>query len=91
MKHVEVNELPAMLAKIRQYRSPEISIGLELLILMFPRPGELRQAKWEQFDFEERVWVRPGSIMKRGIPHGIPLSRQVISLLEQLKSINSRE
>lgn len=47
MKHVEINELPAMLAKIRQYRSPEISIGLELLILMFPRPGELRQAKWE--------------------------------------------
>ena len=91
MKHVEINELPAMLAKIRQYRSPEISIGLELLILMFPRPGELRQAKWEQFDFEERVWVRPSSIMKRGIPHGIPLSRQVISLLEQLKSISTRE
>lgn len=91
MKHVEINELPAMLAKIRQYRSPEISIGLELLILMFPRPGELRQAKWEQFDFEERVWVRPGSIMKRGVPHGIPLSWQVIRLLEQLKSISTRE
>lgn len=91
MKHVEINELPTMLAKIRQYRSPEISIGLELLILMFPRPGELRQAKWEQFDFEERVWVRPGSIMKRGVPHGIPLSWQVIRLLGELKSISTRE
>lgn len=66
MKHVGLNELPEMLTKIRAYRSENISIGLELLILMFPRPGELRQAKWEQFNLEERVWIRPSSIMKRG-------------------------
>ena len=58
---------------------------------MFPRPGELRNAKWEQFDFEERVWIRPGSMMKRGIEHGIPLSSQVLTLLNTLKSISKRE
>lgn len=45
MKHVELNELPLMLQRIRSYKSEIISIGLKLLILMFPRPGELRQAK----------------------------------------------
>lgn len=91
MKHVEINELPEMLHKIRNYSSQEISIALELLVLMFPRPGELRLAKWEQFDFEERVWIRPASIMKRRIPHGIPLAPQSIALLKQLKAITPRE
>lgn len=91
MKHVGINELPEMLYKIRGYKSQEISIGLELLIHMFPRPGELRQAKWEQFDFEERLWIRPGSVMKRGIEHGIPLSAQVIKLLKTLEVISKRE
>ena len=91
MKHVGLNELPEMLTKIRAYRSENISIGLELLILMFPRPGELRQAKWEQFNLEERVWIRPSSIMKRGIEHAIPLSPQVITLLKHLQLISKRE
>lgn len=91
MKYIYIKELPEMVKKIREYRSEEISIGLELLIHMFPRPGELRQAKWEQFDFEDRVWIRPGSIMKRGIEHGIPLSEQVIAMLIRLKSISKRE
>lgn len=91
MKHVAINELPEMLEKIRGYKSQEISIGLELLIHMFPRPGELRQAKWEQIDFKEKVWIRPSSVMKRGIEHGIPLSTQVIKLLKTLKLISKRE
>lgn len=91
MKHVGINELPEMLDKIRGYKSQEISIGLELLIHMFPRPGELRQAKWDQIDFEDRIWIRPGSVMKRGIEHGIPLSMQTIKLLKTLQSISKRE
>lgn len=91
MKHVKKHELPEMLQKIRNYSSEQISIALELLILMFPRPGELRQAKWEHFDFEERVWIRPGAMMKMGIEHGIPLSNQSINLLKRLKAISTRE
>lgn len=91
MKHIHLKDLPEMVEKIRGYRSEEISIGLELLIHLFPRPGELRQAQWNQFDFEERVWIRPGSIMKRGIEHGIPLSDQTVALLIRLKSISKRE
>lgn len=91
MKHVGLNELPLMLQRIRAYKSEEISIGLELLILMFPRPGELRQAKWEQFNFEEKVWIRPTDVMKRGIEHAIPISHQAMQLLGRLKEISNRE
>lgn len=91
MKHIDVKELPEMVNKIRSYRSEEISICLELLIHMFPRPGELRQAQWSQFDFEKCVWIRPGEIMKKGIEHGIPMSDQVLALLTRLKAISKRE
>lgn len=55
MKHVQIYELPEMVSLIRTYSSRPIAIGLELLIHMFPRPGELRNARWEQFNFDEAV------------------------------------
>jgi integrase len=88
MKHVKINELPEMISLIRTYSSRTIAIGLELLIHMFPRPGELRQARWEQFSFDQALWIRPPSIMKRGIEHAIPLSTHVIQLLVELKSLS---
>ncbi len=91
MKHVHIRELPEMIRRIKSYSRRDTGIGLQLLILMFPRPGELRKAKWEQFDFEKKVWLRPKSIMKRRKAHAIPLSPQVIKLLNELKEISKRE
>jgi len=85
MKFVSYDELPELIMKIRQYPVREIVIGLELMILLFPRPSELRLATWDQFDFDEAVWIRPASIMKNNIPHAIPLSKQSICLLQELK------
>ena len=53
MDFVTVDELPALLKKIRNNKKRAIGIGLELLMMLFPRPGELRIAKWEQFDFKK--------------------------------------
>jgi integrase len=85
MNFVTYDELPELIFKIRQYPVREIAIGLELLILMFPRPSELRFATWDQFDFNKAIWVRPASIMKNNISHAIPLSKQAICLLQELK------
>jgi len=35
---------------------PETRIALKLLMLFASRPGEIRQAKWEEFDIDKRVW-----------------------------------
>lgn len=87
MKHVEIDDLPELIHTIRNYPSRPIAIGLELLALMFPRPKELRLAKWDQFDFKKAIWIKPADVMKKGIIHGVPLSKQAIKLLEELKSI----
>jgi integrase len=52
---------------------------------VFVRPGELRTAAWSEFDFEMALWLIPDSRMKMGRPHSVPLSKQVITILEELK------
>lgn len=86
MKHVEIEELPELLRAIRGYPKRPLAIGLELFALLFPRPVELRFATWQQFDFDKKVWIKPAEVMKTGIIHGVPLPRQAIELLKELKT-----
>ena len=64
-------------------------IGLQLLALLYPRPGELRFAKWGEFDLQKRVWTIPADRTKMRRPHRVPLPEVAISLLEELKALNS--
>ena len=54
---------------------------------VFVRPGELRQAEWAEFDFERAVWSIPAEKMKMRWPHQVPLSRQVLAILEELRAL----
>ncbi len=58
--------------------------ALRLSPHLFVRPGELRKAEWSEFDDERAIWSIPAVKMKMGRPHQVPLSRQVLGLLEQL-------
>ncbi|MFT6168587.1 MAG: integrase [Celeribacter sp.] len=62
-------------------------IGLQLLALTAQRPGEVRHAKWEEFDFQEKVWSLPAAKMKMHRDHNVPLPDQAIALLDELRMI----
>jgi integrase len=62
-------------------------IALKLLLLVFTRPGELRNAYWDEFNFKEAVWSIPAGRMKMRNPHYVPLSRQAITLLTELRGL----
>jgi integrase len=66
---------------------PEVRCGLQLLALTFVRPGELRGARWAEIDFEKAVWTILGARMKMRRPHRIPLARQMITALKNLREI----
>lgn len=84
MKFVDIDEFPALIRAIRSYPKRDKAIGLELFALLFPRPVELRYATWDQFDLDKAVWIKPAVIMKKNIPHAVPLPRQAIALLKEL-------
>jgi integrase len=67
---------------------PGTRIALQLLALLFPRPGELRLAQWPEFDLERAVWSIPASRMKMRRLHRMPLPDQALELLGALRLIS---
>lgn len=78
-------ELGALMLAIDAYSGePKTAIGLQLLAILAPRPGELRLSSWDEFDFEEATWRIPAERMKMRLPHRVPLPRQAVGWLEDL-------
>lgn len=85
----EPSAIGALLRNIEEYKGSEVvRLALNLAPLVFVRPGELRQAKWEEFDLNARLWTIPAGRMKAKRPHVVPLSAQVLTALEELKKIS---
>jgi integrase len=88
---VEPAKFGALLRAIGDYEGqPEVTVALRMAPHVFVRPGELRAAEWSEFDFDVAVWTVPAEKMKMGRPHKVPLSRQVLELLEELYAISGR-
>jgi integrase len=64
--------------------------ALKLAPLLFVRPGELRGAKWKEFDLDAAEWRIPGERMKMGREHVVPLAKQAVALLRALHGITGR-
>lgn len=74
-----------------------VRAALRLLPMVFLRPGELRHAKWEEFDLDAGLWTIPASRMKReksgklyGKPHLVPLAHQAVAVLRDLQELTER-
>jgi integrase len=81
------DQIPELLKKIEKNTYRTTGIALNLLLLTFVRPGELRKSEWLEFDLERSEWRIPPERMKMRDMHIVPLSNQVVELLEELKSI----
>ena len=55
MNHFSLQELTELVQSIRGYRNSHTAIALELIVMLFPRPQELRYAKWQDFDFNSSI------------------------------------
>jgi len=82
------SELHEFLNRLKDYDGLlQTRLALRLLLLTFVRPGELRGAQWDEFDLQAKEWRIPGDRMKMRTDHLVPLSRQAIATLEELKPI----
>ena len=64
-----------------------VKCALQMCALTFCRPGEVRTAEWTEFDFKENLWRIPGNKMKMRMDHLVPLSRQALDILEELRQL----
>jgi integrase len=85
---VEPKAIGALLRAIEGFGGqPTTRAALRLAPLVFVRPGELRYGEWTEFDLNKAEWVIPAEKMKMRRPHRVPLSRQAVVILKDLKSI----
>ena len=82
----DIKQLAPLLRAIDEYTGSYIvKCALQLAPLVFVRPGELRQAEWEHFDFKAKEWRY--LVTKTNTQHIVPLSKQVICILEGIKPL----
>ncbi|NDE89539.1 MAG: DUF4102 domain-containing protein [Alphaproteobacteria bacterium] len=89
--YLTAKEMPEFMKKLAEYDGdPLTKLALRLIILTFLRTTELRGAKWEEFDFEKAEWRIPAERMKMKETHIVPLAKQAVVILEQLKKLNEK-
>lgn len=70
---------------------PTTKAALRLLLLLFVRPGEIRQGEWSEFDLDKAEWRIPAAKMKKRELHVVPLPAQAVALLRELRKITGRQ
>jgi integrase len=84
----EPNEVANLLRVIDSYHGSFIvRCALRLSPLVFVRPGELRHMQWDELDFEKTEWHIPAHKMKLRQPHIVPLSKQSLEILNEIKPL----
>jgi integrase len=92
--------LPGFLRNIDTYKGePRTRLALRLVTLTFVRTTELRAARWDEFedasghpydwnsDIPPAQWRIPAARMKRRLEYIVPLSRQAVAALRELRPL----
>jgi len=87
---LDPKEIGQMLRSMESYTGTAVvRIALQLIAILFLRPGELRFGEWSEINWETAEWRIPDDRMKmkgRG-DHIVPLPEQAIALLRELHQI----
>jgi len=76
-------DIPAFMASLREQQSTAARC-LEFAILTAARSDEAISAVWDEIKFPAKTWVIPGSRMKGGEKHEVPLSDRALEILRSL-------
>ncbi|MDA8586703.1 site-specific integrase [Rhodobacteraceae bacterium] len=91
VRHLEAmawRDVPAFYAKL-QSRDAIAAKALRFTILTASRTTEVLQMTWPEVDLEARLWTVPADRMKGGKAHRVPLTNEMLAILEPLKTMKS--
>lgn len=91
MKALSETDLPNFLSDLdaSSKLTDVVRYALQLTVLTFTRPGEVRFCAWQDFDFDKKEWRIPANKTKMKREHVVPLSLQALVVLEKIKKISS--
>jgi integrase len=87
----EPKKIGELLRAVDGYEGTAVAkCALNLAPLVFVRPGELRHAEWSEIDLDKAEWRIPAEKMKMKSPHIVPLSKQAVTLLREIKPLTGQ-
>lgn len=86
LPYLEVHE--ALVVVEESEASLPVKLCFRFLVLTAARSGEARGAKWEEIDFDAKEWRIPGTRMKSGVEHRVPLSSQAMDVLQLARTLD---
>jgi len=94
MNALDISELPEFLKKNINYDGATITkLGLKMVLLTLARTEEIRFARWKEFNLnpENPMWKIPAERMKNGREHSVPLSKQALSVMNEVRKFTQGE
>ncbi|HFG2127043.1 integrase domain-containing protein [Vibrio mimicus] len=82
----ELPELMGAIANASIKRTTRCLIEWQLHTMT--RPSEASGTRWDEVEWEEKIWTIPADRMKKRREHRIPLTEQMLALLEVMKPIS---
>jgi integrase len=85
------DKIGPLMRQIDAYLYDVIRCALKFSALVFCRPGEIRAAEWKEIDWDKSEWKIQAEKMKMKRPHIVPLVRQALEVLEELKQFTGNQ
>lgn len=84
------DDVSKLIAAIHSYREQHFFVGSALLLsaYLFPRNSELRGMCWGEVNWNDAQWEIPGERMKMKRAHIVPLARQAVKVLHEIREID---
>ena len=87
-KAMSWQDVPAFYADLKT-RNAMAAKALMFTCLTGSRTGEVLGLRWEEIDFEEQLWMCPAIRMKTGNDHRVPLTNEMVAIIEPLRAMQS--
>ncbi len=81
---LDYRQVPAFYQRLMTERDSLSANALRITILTACRTSEVLLAQWSEFDLDSKMWVIPGARMKAGNEHRVPLTDEMLELLDHL-------
>ena len=84
-------EVAAAIERVRAADPGKVdTLAFEFLVLTAARGGEVRGAVWSEVDRGQAVWTVPGSRMKAGRQHRVPLCDRALEIIDDARKLAPR-